>query len=49
MAVTRDYVATVLCAYVIVWGKCNNGKGMKRKMHDDENPIPSLMDDENGD
>ncbi len=47
-AVTYGYVVTVLCPYVdvcisVYW------KGMQENMQDDDvNPIPSLMDEEDG-
>lgn len=43
--VTYAYVLTVLCAYVNV-GVSVYWKGMQERMQDDENPIPSLMDEE---
>jgi hypothetical protein len=48
MAVTGNYVRASLCAYAIV---CPS-RFMERdveKMQEDENPIPSLMNDESGD
>ncbi len=48
IVVTRDYVIAVLCPYVIA---CVSVlvDGDVRHMHDDENPIPALLDDENAD
>ncbi len=48
IAVTRDYVMTVLCPYVIVCVSVLVDRDVRR-MHDDENPIPALLDDENAD
>ena len=48
MAVTCVYVVMVLCVYVLVWITVLTEEDA-RQMHDEENPIPSLMDDENGD
>ena len=48
MAVTGDHVARVLCVYVNVCPSVLTERDV-RKMQDEENPIPSLLDDDNGD
>ncbi len=47
MAVTGAYVTTSLCSYVLVWIDVIMERDV-RHMEDEGNPIPSLLDDENG-